>query len=176
MTRLSDTQTCLLSAAANRDDRSLLPPPDGLKARGGALQRTLAALLRRGLIAVVSVRGTDATWRTEEDGRRTGLAATDAGLAAIGIDLAPAPANGGRKAKGTETPQASAKRPKGKLNAVLSSIEANGGATLDDLTTATGWLPHTTRAAITRLRQRGFAIELAGEKGARRYRIAAEAA
>ena len=63
-----------------------------------------------------------------------------------------------------------------KLNAVLSAIEANGGATLDDLTTATGWLPHTTRAAITRLRQRGFAIELAGEKGARRYRIAAEAA
>jgi len=116
----------------------------------------------------VPVRGTDATRRTEENGRRTGLAATDAGLAAIGIDPVPA--------KGTETPQVSAKRPTGKLEAVLGAIEAGGGATLDDLTTATGWLPHATRAAVTRLRQREFAIELAGEKGARRYRIAAEAA
>jgi hypothetical protein len=33
------------------------------------------------------------------------------------------------------------------------------GATLAALVDATGWLPHTTRAAITGLRKRGFAIE-----------------
>ncbi len=33
------------------------------------------------------------------------------------------------------------------------------GATLDALIEATGWLPHTTRAALTGLRKRGFVIE-----------------
>jgi hypothetical protein len=33
------------------------------------------------------------------------------------------------------------------------------GVTLDALIEATGWLPHTTRAAMTGLRKRGFAIE-----------------
>jgi hypothetical protein len=33
------------------------------------------------------------------------------------------------------------------------------GATLAALVEAMGWLPHTTRAAMTGLRKRGFAIE-----------------
>ena len=35
------------------------------------------------------------------------------------------------------------------------------GATLEDLSAAAGWLPHTTRAAITRLRQRGYDVRIA---------------
>ncbi len=35
-----------------------------------------------------------------------------------------------------------------------------------------GWLPHTVRAALTRLRQRGFQIERVREDGVSRYRIA----
>ncbi len=46
------------------------------------------------------------------------------------------------------------------------------GATLDALVEATGWLPHTTRAAITGLRKRGFAIERTrDEKLGSLYRI-----
>jgi hypothetical protein len=33
------------------------------------------------------------------------------------------------------------------------------GATLDEMVKATEWLPHTTRAALTGLRKRGFALE-----------------
>jgi hypothetical protein len=33
------------------------------------------------------------------------------------------------------------------------------GATLDEMVEATDWLPHTTRAALTALRKRGFALE-----------------
>ena len=33
------------------------------------------------------------------------------------------------------------------------------GATLDELIAATGWLPHTTRAALTGLRRKGFALD-----------------
>jgi hypothetical protein len=64
-------------------------------------------------------------------------------------------------------------RPRGKLETVLSAIEADSGATLEELVAATSWQPHTTRAAITRLRQRGFDIRLADHDGRRAYRLAA---
>ena len=48
MTRLSDTQAIILSAAAQRPDRNLLPLPGSL--RGGAATKVVGALLSRGLI------------------------------------------------------------------------------------------------------------------------------
>jgi hypothetical protein len=63
-----------------------------------------------------------------------------------------------------------------KLAQVIALLERGGGATINDLTTATGWLAHTTRAALTGLRKRGYTVEL--EKGAdgqeSRYRITAK--
>jgi Protein of unknown function (DUF3489) len=48
------------------------------------------------------------------------------------------------------------------------------GASLDDLIAGTGWLPHTTRAALSGLRRRGYAIERRPADGGRSlYRIAA---
>jgi hypothetical protein len=38
------------------------------------------------------------------------------------------------------------------------------GATLDEMIEATDWLPHTTRAALTGLRKRGFALERIDEE------------
>src|SRR4051794_24473907 len=42
-----------------------------------------------------------------------------------------------------------------KQAAVIGLLEREQGATLADLVDATGWLAHTTRAALTRLRQAG---------------------
>jgi hypothetical protein len=52
------------------------------------------------------------------------------------------------------------KRPTGKLGHVLDAVAAKRGASLAELVELTGWQPHTTRAALTRLRQRGFAVGL----------------
>ena len=49
--KLSDTQAVLLAAAAARSDLSVLPAPETLRLKGAALERTLKALLGRGLIA-----------------------------------------------------------------------------------------------------------------------------
>ena len=49
----------------------------------------------------------------------------------------------------------------GKLGVLLDAVSRPEGATLEDLSAAAGWLPHTTRAAITRLRQRGYDVRLA---------------
>ena len=50
-------------------------------------------------------------------------------------------------------------------------LECNEGASLDDMVAATGWLPHTTRAALTGLRKSGKIIESEKADGVRRYRI-----
>jgi hypothetical protein len=46
-----------------------------------------------------------------------------------------------------------------KIARVLELLRRDGGAKLDEVVTATGWLPHTSRAALTGLRKRGYEIE-----------------
>lgn len=56
-----------------------------------------------------------------------------------------------------------------KTDKVLALLARSGGATLDELVEATGWLPHTTRAALTGLKKKGHKIERAKVDGASRY-------
>ena len=50
------------------------------------------------------------------------------------------------------------------------------GATVNDMVEATGWLPHTVRAALTRLRQAGHRIDRQdSEETGSVYRIADDA-
>ena len=44
------------------------------------------------------------------------------------------------------------------FNAILKFEVDNGFAPLAELVAATSWLPHTTRAALTGLRKRGYAV------------------
>ena len=72
MPKLSDTQAVLLATAAARSDLSVLPPPETLTLKGAALERTLSALIRRGLIAEAAVerRARKSKWVVEEDDPR----------------------------------------------------------------------------------------------------------
>ncbi|WP_077145650.1 DUF3489 domain-containing protein [Sphingopyxis sp. KK2] len=45
-----------------------------------------------------------------------------------------------------------------KSTAVATLLTRSEGATLEDLTTATGWQPHSCRAYLTGLRKKGWAI------------------
>ena len=54
-------------------------------------------------------------------------------------------------------------------------LQRTDGATLSELIAATGWLPHTTRAALTGLRKKGHAIDKSKRDGATCYRIASVA-
>lgn len=176
MTRLSDTQTILLSTASARGDRSILPVPGSVSAGGRALDRTLGSLLKRGLIAEGMVNDEAASWRRGEEGEFLGLSVTAAGLEAIGAE--PDEAAGEVEVETNAQADSSpvfAERPSGKLGTIMAAVEAEQGATIDELAGAVGWQKHTTRAALTRLRQRGFNIRLAtiGERKA--YRLAAPA-
>lgn len=69
-------------------------------------------------------------------------------------------------------------KPGSKLGIVLALLETPQGASLARLVEETGWLPHTTRAALTGLRKRGFAVvsEKTEGGGASVYRVRSEVA
>ncbi len=63
-------------------------------------------------------------------------------------------------------------KPQTKAAQVEALLTREGGASLDELCQATGWLPHTARAFLTGLRKNGHAIERFKLDGETRYVIA----
>ena len=77
MTKLSDTQAVILSAASQRDDGAVLPLPETLKIKGGAVAKVLGSLKGKGLIDHLGTpRGDDPP----------PLRITRAGIEAIGVE------------------------------------------------------------------------------------------
>ena len=69
----------------------------------------------------------------------------------------------------------SAARGGSKLARVIGLLERDHGATIAELIAATDWLAHTTRAALTGLRKRGYAVAIdrSDDKRGSFYRIPA---
>ena len=72
-------------------------------------------------------------------------------------------------------PRAPARATGSKTTGVIALLERDKGATLAELIAATGWLPHTTRAALTGLRKKGHLIERSKRGEETCYRIAPRA-
>ena len=56
---------------------------------------------------------------------------------------------------------------------MLSLLQRKQGATLTELAEATGWLPHTTRAALTGIRKKGHAVAKGKRESETCYTLAA---
>ena len=189
MTKLSDTQTTILSAAAQREDRNVLPLPGSL--RGGAATKVVGALLTRGLIAERTTGGqtkADAAlnriWRNDGDGRAVLLHVTDAGLAAIGIEpeganLAHAGATDApseEPAPDTPTepeaaPKARTPRTGTKQAKLIEMLCADGGATIEEMSVALDWAAHTVRGALAGALKKKLGLEVTSEKVEGRGRV-----
>ncbi|MDB5701465.1 MAG: hypothetical protein JWL66_1664 [Sphingomonadales bacterium] len=63
-----------------------------------------------------------------------------------------------------------------KVATLIALLTRAEGATLDQMVAATGWQPHTTRAALTRLKARGYAVSSVKVDGIRTYRASGSAA
>ncbi|RVQ66388.1 DUF3489 domain-containing protein [Croceicoccus ponticola] len=75
-------------------------------------------------------------------------------------------------AKKTETAAAeAAATPTTKIGTVIALLRREDGATLAELIAATGWQPHSTRAALTGLRKQGHVIEKSKRDDVTCYRI-----
>lgn len=198
--RLSDTQLILLSAAAQRDDHCLTATPNlkGGTAQRVAERLIAAGLVREikaktngpvwrrdeetaqsfalkltaaGLKAIVV--GDEAP--AEKAVEPTRQSAETARPKAV-------PHQGGRQPKGTYAPAGdmrqpsecrtpSVPRPGSKAAAIIDLLQRDQGATIEELIAVTGWLPHTTRAALTGLKKRGYEIARTRSDGVTRYAI-----
>ncbi len=185
MAKLTDTQLVVLSKAAARDDGLAVVPAKMNKA---AASKVGSSLVARKLMRELKSKLGMPVWRKEEDGRGISLMITRAGRDAIGVEdgagaskEATAPTAKQKKApiagkasaaKESIAPTASRPRDGSKQALVISMLSAQTGVTIDALIDATGWLPHTTRAALTGLRKRGFSVERSRADGkASIYRI-----
>src|SRR3984885_15786515 len=179
--KLTDTQLVLLVAAAQRKDLCLVARPT---LKGATAQKVVSKLISAGLVKEVKAKASDPIWRRdEESGASYVLKLTAAGARAIATDDAAEPEDPGedsdalanrdqaairskldakdaRPAEATEPGPAGPSAPRGgsKLARIIALLERDHGATIAELIAATGWLAHTTRAALTGLRKRGYAV------------------
>jgi Protein of unknown function (DUF3489) len=191
--KLTDTQLVVMSAAARREDRCLAMP-DRLK--GGAALKLGEKLIALGLAREIKAKPGTAIWRRDEEaGRSFALKLTAAGLSAIAAEAEadedtepsamaaathaaePAPGLDALRMAARAASTRSAPREGTKLARVIGLLIRSHGVTLAELIATTDWLPHTTRAALTGLRKRGYAVTLDRSDKARgaAYLIAADA-
>jgi hypothetical protein len=195
--KLTDTQLVMLSAAAQREDRCLVAL-ETLKGR--AAQKVAKKLISAGLAKETKAKRNDPIWRRDEQsGACYALRLTVAGAKAIGIEEGVEPENAhnesgalenrdqaavSSKVEARDGPEPiepvpagpSAPRGGSKLAKVIELLQRDHGATIEELIAATGWLAHTTRAALTGLRKRGYGVAINrsdNERGSF-YRIKAE--
>jgi hypothetical protein len=91
MSRLTDTQHIILSAASQRDDRGVELPAN---LKGEAARKVVDKLMRAGLLEEVRATGSLPIWRRDDDSGPMALRITKQGLEAIDVeDEATAAAN-----------------------------------------------------------------------------------
>ena len=176
-TVLTDTQRFVLSCAAQRHDGAATLP-EGMTER--AAQKLAAMLVEREFVQEIRAKPGMPVSRRSEEGRSRALIITQLGRAAIKVednresadtDLAAQASASTDKAASAQS-ERSAPRQGSKLSIVIDLLARKRGAGIEELASAVGWLPHTTRAALTGLRKRGYAIERErSEKGGSVYRI-----
>jgi hypothetical protein len=188
--KLTDAQLEMMSAAAQREDHCLTPPET---MKGAAVGKVSAKLLKLVLVREIRAKAGMPVWRRDEAGLGFALKLTAAGLKAIAVDeerkeaIEPIdspqlnPRSGAKTVtdlRGVgEHDETRIPRKRSKLARVIDLLRRFDGATILQLTEETGWLPHTTRAALTGLRKRGYPVvrERAGV-GDSIYRISGAAA
>jgi Protein of unknown function (DUF3489) len=165
--KLTGAQLVMMSGAAQRKDRCLSAPST---VRGAALGKVSAKLAKLGLAREIEAKPGAPIWRRDDAGQGYALKLTAAGLKAIAVDEGPQDTiepnetlqteakNVAGRDEGGHPVRVSVPRDGSKLALVIEHLQRADGATVIDLTQATGWLPHTTRAALTGLRKRGYAV------------------
>ena len=164
MPKLTDTQSIILSRAATRPDNLALPLPEGLA--GAAAKMAVAKMIERGWLEEVeaNLRRGEPLWRETGDGHGTTLIATEAGLAAIGIEpvvattmtnlrkakleVVTAPKNAAETQADPSIPKPVVIRAGTKQAAIIALLQRPEGASISEISNMTGWAPHSARGMI----------------------------
>jgi hypothetical protein len=83
MSKLTDTQLIILSAASQRDDRGVELPAN---VKGGAARKVVDKLIRGGLLEEIRAVGSFPVWRRDDESGPMALRITKTGLKAIDVE------------------------------------------------------------------------------------------
>lgn len=189
MSKLSDTQLVILSAACQRPDFSVYPL--ATKLPGGAVAKVLTSLLNKKLIKEVEVKRDDTVWREDKKRGRLTLRVTKAAFVALGIEAdgaptsseddadAPPAKSSRRKAKAVAAAKDGAPRTRAdsKQAQLIEMLKSADGATIEEIVKKFGWQQHTVRGAIAGALKKKLGLEVISEKvegRGRVYRLPAE--
>jgi hypothetical protein len=167
LTKLTDTQTIILSAGAQRPDNIALPLPKGL--HGAAAKMAVTKMIAHGWLQEVdaNLRRCELLWRETGDGHGNTLVVTDAGLLAIGIQ----PRGSSPVATDTSGPKARTPRTGTKQAAMIDMLSRPEGATVEELSVVTQWMGHTVRGAISGTLKKRLGLVITSSKDDRRGRV-----
>jgi hypothetical protein len=161
---LSDAQTAILSTACAREDGAVFPITANLK--GGAVGNICKSLLKHGLIEEVPAADDNTVYRHDEARGPLTLRATQLADRALGITDAPFEAS-----PAATSPAPIQRRQGTKREAVIGMLRAEGGATIDEISAATNWAPHTARGFMSGTLKKKLGLAVTSEKIAERGRV-----
>jgi len=155
MTKLTETQTTILTAGALRPDSIALPLPKGLA--GAAAKMAVNRMMALGWLQEVdaNLRRGEPLWRETGDGHGTTLVVTNAGLLAIGIDpvvvktVVAIRKHAAAVLARTEAAAQPKQRAGTKQAMLIEMLLRPEGGTIEEIMAATGWLAHSARGAMS---------------------------
>ena len=166
MTKLTETQTIILSAGAQRPDNIALPLPKGLA--GAAAKMAVAKMIERGWLQEVdaNLRRNEPLWRETGDSHGTTLVVTEAGLLAIGIEpvvVKTVVAIREHAAKAAPK-RPSTQRAGTKQAEIIGMLQRREGATIAEIVAATGWMAHTVRGVFSGVLKKKLGFSVTSER------------
>ena len=166
MTKLTETQTIILSAGAQRPENIALPLPKGLA--GAAAKMAVTKMIEHGWLQEVdaNLRRSEPLWRETGDGHGTTLVVTDAGLLAIGIEPVVVKTEAAfrdyaAKASDQKPPT---QREGTKQAMLITMLQHPDGASIAEIVAATGWIGHSARGAISGVLKKKLALPVTSGK------------
>ena len=191
--KLTDTALIILNAAAQRDDRLLLPFPKSVRASTKIIKKTIDGLIAKALVEERPATLKDAIWRQDEAEQNFTLSITEAGVAAlvnpptqaeqVGVTVAkgePKRRAESRKKARNSKPKVSATPKsgvgKGKLSQnrkahkdskagqVLALLRRSNGTTLTEMMKVTEWQAHSVRGFLSGTVKKRMGLKLLSEQ------------